>query len=68
LIQEGSAHDSIVALSYSTDFLRRLFQQYRSKAAFSSRPTNVRSTSKSGVEADILEPPLGARKRHMHRK
>jgi hypothetical protein len=31
-----------------------------SKAAFSSRPTNVRSTSKSGVKADILEPPLSA--------
>jgi hypothetical protein len=30
------------------------------KAAFSSRPTNVRSTSKSGVKADIQEPPLGA--------
>src|SRR6478735_8361036 len=26
------------------------------KAAFSARPTNVRSTSKSGVKADILEP------------
>jgi hypothetical protein len=25
-----------------------------------SRPTNVRSTSKSGVKADILEPPLSA--------
>ena len=31
-----------------------------SKAAFSARPTNVRSTSKSGVNADILEPPLSA--------
>jgi hypothetical protein len=30
------------------------------KAAFSARPTNVRSTSKSGIKADILEPPLSA--------
>jgi hypothetical protein len=34
---------------------------FGSKAPFSSRPTNVRSTSKSGAKADILEPPLGAR-------
>jgi hypothetical protein len=37
------------------------------KAAFSSRPTNVRSTSKSGVKADIQEPPLGANTGLMHR-
>jgi hypothetical protein len=53
---KGIAHRGLLRCGISTP----VYVADGSKAAFSARPTNVRSTSKSGVKADILEPPLSA--------
>jgi phospholipid N-methyltransferase len=62
----GSAHDSIVAYSYSTEFARRLFQQHRSSAENSPqsyRQTNDRSKRTHDLTSAIV--PRGTSIRRM---